>query len=58
VAKTHSACQNLGCEAVTIDHYVRKHTRNGICACDVLVVEELSQVEAGLMICDYCIHNL
>jgi hypothetical protein len=48
VAKTHSACQNLGCEAVTVDHYVRKHTRNGICACEVLVVEELSQVEAGL----------
>jgi hypothetical protein len=48
VAKTHSACQNLGCGAVTADHYVRKHIRNGICSCDVLVVEELSQIEAGL----------
>jgi hypothetical protein len=48
VAKTHVAVQNLGCDAVTADHWVRRHVRAGSVQCDVLVVEELSMVNVQL----------
>ncbi len=48
VAKTHVATKNIGCDAVTCDHWVRKHVRAGTCDCEILVVEELSQVDCQL----------
>ena len=49
VAKTHSAVQNLAIEgATTLDYYVRRYTRLGSCPCDVLLVEELTQIEPSL----------
>jgi hypothetical protein len=40
--------QNIGCEAVTADHWVRKHVRAGGVHCSVLVVEELTQIDVQL----------
>jgi len=48
IAKTHVACQNLGEGAMTADHWVRKTVRRGSLRCDVLVVEEITQVGAYL----------
>ena len=48
VAKTHVAVSNLGCDAVTCDHWVRRHVRAGAVICDVLVVEELSMINVQL----------
>ncbi len=48
IAKTHAAVQNIGCEAVTADHWVRKHVRAGGVHCSVLVVEELTQIDVQL----------
>jgi Cdc6-like AAA superfamily ATPase len=48
VAKTHAAKQNIGCEATTADHWVRKHVRAGGVHCHTLVVEELTQVNVQL----------
>jgi hypothetical protein len=48
VAKTHAAVQNVGCEAVTADHWVRKHVRAGGVHCHTLVVEELTQINVQL----------
>ncbi len=48
VAKTHVAVQNLGCDAVTADHWVRRHVRAGSVQCDVLVIEELSMINVQL----------
>ena len=48
IAKTHAAVQNLACEAQTADHWVRKHVRAGGVHCDVLVVEELTQINVQL----------
>jgi hypothetical protein len=48
VAKTHAAVQNIGCEAKTCDHWVRKHVRNGGVHCHTLVVEELTQINVQL----------
>jgi hypothetical protein len=48
VAKTHVACQNFGEGAVTADHWVRKNVQRGCLRCDVLVVEELTQMGAYL----------
>lgn len=48
VAKTHAAVQNIGCEAKTADHWVRKHVRNGGVHCHTLVVEELTQINSQL----------
>ena len=48
VAKTHASVQNFGCEAQTADHWVRRHVRYGNCSrCDVLVVEEITQIDAN-----------
>ena len=46
--KTHAATQNLGCGAVTLDYWVRRHVRAGIVACDVLVLDEYTQINAAL----------
>ncbi len=48
VAKTHVATKNLGCDAVTADHWVRKHVRAGGFNCQVLVIEELSQIDVQI----------
>ncbi len=48
IAKTHVAVANLGCDAVTADHWVRRHVRAGGVQCDVLVVEELSMINVQL----------
>ncbi len=48
IAKTHVATKNVGCDAVTADHWVRKHVRAGGFSCHVLVVEELSQIDAQI----------
>ena len=47
-AKTHSAVQNFGCGAATLDHYVRKHIRAGGLHVQYLVVDELTQVNSQL----------
>ena len=47
-AKTHAAVQNIGCEAKTADHWVRKHVRAGGVHCHTLVVEELTQINVQL----------
>ena len=44
IAKTHVAVQNLSGDAVTADHWVRRHVRAGCIQCNVLVVEEVSMV--------------
>ena len=46
--KTHAATQNIGCGAVTLDHWVRRHVRAGNPTCDVLVLDEYTQVNAAL----------
>ena len=48
VCKTHAAVGNIGCEAVTADHWVRKHVRAGGVHCHTLVVEELTQINVQL----------
>jgi hypothetical protein len=48
VAKTHAAVQNIGCDAKTCDHWVRKHVRAGGVHCHTLVVEELTQINVQL----------
>ncbi|CAE8607610.1 unnamed protein product, partial [Polarella glacialis] len=48
IAKTHCATKNMGCDAVTADHWVRKHVRAGSFSSQILVVEELSQVDVQL----------
>jgi len=48
IAKTHAAVQNVGCQAVTADHWVRKHVRNGGVGCSALVVEEITQINVQL----------
>ena len=46
--KTHAATQNVGCGAVTLDHWVRRHVRAGGLTCDVLVLDEYTQIGAAL----------
>ncbi len=48
ISKTHVATKNIGCDASTADHWVRRHVRAGSVSCEVLVVEELSQIDAQL----------
>ena len=40
--------QNLGLGAQTADHWVRRTVRNGRCRLDWLVIEEVTQLDAGL----------
>jgi hypothetical protein len=48
LAETHQACANWGQGCVTADHFVRKYVANGCCPCDLLIVEEASQINAYL----------
>ena len=49
ISKTHAAVQNFGGEgAVTADHWVRRHIRNGSPGCAVLVIDEITQIEIQL----------
>jgi hypothetical protein len=48
IAKTHCAVVNVGCGAVTADHWVRTHVRAGGSHCHVLVVEEVSMIDVQL----------
>ena len=50
VSKTHAAVQNFGEGAVTADHWVRRHARNGAPKCDVLVVDEITQIDVQLWV--------
>ena len=43
ISKTHASCQNIGCEAVTSDHWVNSHVQKGSVHCQVLVCEEVTQ---------------
>jgi hypothetical protein len=44
ICKTHLSVANIGCEAVTADHYIHRHFLNGGIHCDVLVVDEITQI--------------
>ncbi len=46
VSKTHVASQRAG--GVTADHWVRRHVLNGVPSCDVLWIDEISQLDVGL----------
>jgi hypothetical protein len=48
ISKTHAAVQNFGEGAVTADHWVRRHIRNGSPGCAVLVIDEITQIEIQL----------
>ena len=48
VAKTHNAVQNFGLGAETCDHWVIKHVKKGSTSAHVIVVEEMSQLNAYL----------
>ena len=48
--KSHAATQNVGCGAVTLDHWVRRHVRAGGLTCDVLVLDEYTQIGAALWV--------
>ena len=48
VAKTHVAVANLGCDAVTCDHWVRRHVRAGGLQCQILIIEEISMINVQL----------
>jgi hypothetical protein len=47
-AKTHTASARLpdGC---TLDHWVQRHILNGAPSCDVLYLDEISQIDVGLL---------
>ena len=46
ISKTHTASARAG--GCTADHYVRKCVLRGSCPADVLWVDEISQLDAGL----------
>ena len=48
IVKTHASVANFGEGAETADHWVRQHVRAGHPTCDVLVVEEITQLEVQL----------
>lgn len=48
VSKTHVASRRAG--GVTLDHWVRKHVVNGCPQCTVLYVDEVSQIDVGLLL--------
>ena len=47
-AKTHTASARLsgGC---TLDHWVNRHVLHGAPTCDVLYLDEISQIDVGLL---------
>jgi hypothetical protein len=50
ICKTHLSVQNVGSDlgAVTADHYVHRHFLNGGIHCDVLVVDEITQINVQI----------
>ena len=50
VSKTHSAVQNFWEGAITADPWVRRQVRNGAPKCDVLVVDEITQIDVQLWV--------
>jgi hypothetical protein len=47
VAKTHTASSRIG--GCTLDHWVNRHLLNGSPTCQVLYVDEISQIDIGLL---------
>jgi hypothetical protein len=47
ISKTHTASRRAGGQ--TADHWVRRHILNGSASCDYLWVDEVSQVDIGLL---------
>ena len=47
ISKTHTASQRAG--GVTADHYVRRHIVHGACTADYVWVDEISQVDIGIL---------
>jgi hypothetical protein len=47
ISKAHTASRRAG--GVTADHWVRRHILHGSASCDVLWVDEVSQVDIGLL---------
>jgi len=48
ISKTHVASRRAG--GVTADHWVRRHVVNGTPTCQVLWIDEISQVDCGLLL--------
>jgi hypothetical protein len=47
ISKTHTASRRAG--GVTADHWVRRYVLHGAASCDVLWIDEVSQVDVGLL---------
>jgi hypothetical protein len=47
ISKTHTASRRAG--GATADHWVRRHVLHGTASCDYLWVDEVSQVDVGLL---------
>jgi hypothetical protein len=47
ISKTHTASRRAG--GVTADHWVRRHILHGSASCDYLWVDEVSQIDIGLL---------
>ena len=47
ISKTHMASRRPG--GVTADHYVRKHILHGCCTADYVWVDEISQIDIGIL---------
>ena len=48
ISKTHTASRRAG--GVTADHWVRRHVMHGAPKCDVLWIDEISQLDVGLWV--------
>ena len=48
ISKTHVASRRAG--GVTADHWVRRHVINGCPKCSVLWIDEISQIDVGLLL--------
>ncbi len=48
ISKTHVASRRAG--GVTADHWVRRHVINGAPKCTVLWIDEISQIDVGLLL--------
>jgi hypothetical protein len=47
ISKTHTASRRAG--GVTADHWIRRHVLHGTASCDYLWIDEVSQVDIGLL---------
>ena len=47
ISKTHAASKRAG--GTTADHWVRRHVLHGTATCDVLWIDEISQLDIGLL---------